>query len=37
MNNTIQTVPPIVDARLQGLCKALLLPTLAKNYAPLAR
>jgi len=29
--------PLIVDARLQGLCKALLLPTLAKNYAPLAR
>jgi DNA replication protein DnaC len=30
-------VPQIVDARLQGLCKALHLPTLAKNYAPLAR
>jgi len=37
MSNSIQTVPQIVDARLQGLFKALLLPTLAKNYAPLAR
>jgi DNA replication protein DnaC len=37
MSNSIQAVPQIVDARLQGLCKALLLPTLAKNYAPLAR
>ena len=37
MSNSIQSVPQIVDARLQGLFKALLLPTLAKNYAPLAR
>ena len=37
MNNAIPSIPHIVDVRLQVLFKILHLPTVAQNYAPLAR
>jgi DNA replication protein DnaC len=37
MNESAQIPARIVDVRLQGLFKALRLPTMAKHYVPLAR
>lgn len=37
MNESAQIPVRIVDVRLQGLFKALRLPTMAKHYVPLAR
>jgi len=37
MSNPTQVSSQIVELRMQSLCKALRLPTVAQNYAPLAR
>ena len=37
MNRPTQVSTQIVDVRVHGVCKALRLPTVVQNYAPLAR